>query len=246
MSCDVEDEDAEDIFNCELFVDKSYQMKLISVADVDVQLYALHRAASTDHDLTGQIVWPAARLLSLYLVLNPDTCRSRSVLELGAGAGLAGLVAAKLSADPSRVTLTDNNLLVLELLQRNVDVNFSDETVKPHCCKLCWGDESLDEFSDKYGSYDLILGADVVFWPQAVPLLFQTVHQLLAKQPGARFILSYIDRSSYSTRLMFEHARDSNLCWTKQDLTDDLYQTELREHSLTVDTASILIFTLNT
>jgi len=50
------------------------------------------------------------------------------VLELGAGAGLAGLVAASLSKDPSSCILTDNNERILEILDCNIRSNFTDET----------------------------------------------------------------------------------------------------------------------
>lgn len=48
----------------------------------------------TDHDLTGQIVWPAAKVLSWYIATNNDVFKNKVVLELGAGTGLAGFVAA--------------------------------------------------------------------------------------------------------------------------------------------------------
>jgi len=56
----------------------------------------------------------------------PELCSSaESILELGAGTGLVGLTAAMLTGDGSRVVLTDNNDRVLDLLQRNVDINFA-------------------------------------------------------------------------------------------------------------------------
>jgi len=57
----------------------------------------------------------------------PELCSSASsILELGAGTGLVGLTAAMLACDdPSRVMLTDNNERVLELVQRNIDINFA-------------------------------------------------------------------------------------------------------------------------
>ena len=46
----------------------------------------------TDHDLTGQIVWPASLLLSWFIhsKIGRDSFENETVLELGAGCGLAG------------------------------------------------------------------------------------------------------------------------------------------------------------
>ena len=61
---------------------------------------------------------------------HPQLCSSaESILELGAGTGLVGLTAAMLTLDKSRVILTDNNKRVLDLLQRNIDINFTQK----HC-----------------------------------------------------------------------------------------------------------------
>jgi 16S rRNA G1207 methylase RsmC len=62
------------------------------------------------------------------LTTHRELCsNAASILELGAGAGLPGLVAASLSKDPSRCVLTDNNERVLELLNRNIEANFTDD-----------------------------------------------------------------------------------------------------------------------
>ena len=54
---------------------------------------------------------------------------------------------------------------------------------RPQCAELSWGcSDDLERFVDKHGSFQVIIGADVVFWPQAVPLLFETVHSLLSMQ----------------------------------------------------------------
>jgi len=69
------------------------------------------------------MLWKA---LAEHLVDNGDLRTSEmSILELGAGTGLVGLTAAMLSVDASRVILTDNNDHVLDLLRRNIDVNFA-------------------------------------------------------------------------------------------------------------------------
>uniref|UniRef100_A0A7S4APW1 FAM86 N-terminal domain-containing protein n=1 Tax=Pseudo-nitzschia australis TaxID=44445 RepID=A0A7S4APW1_9STRA len=44
----------------------------------------------------GFVMWPSAVVLSRWLVSNPEEVRGKTVLELGSGCGLTGLVAAKI------------------------------------------------------------------------------------------------------------------------------------------------------
>ena len=60
------------------------------------KVYAL-QSASTDFDLTGQVVWQAADIMSAWFVEDANILNSfdgKRILELGAGPGLCGLVAA--------------------------------------------------------------------------------------------------------------------------------------------------------
>jgi methylase of polypeptide subunit release factors len=73
-----------------------------------------------DFDLTGQVLWPAAEVLCFYfLSLSKGSFfDGKRGLELGAGVGVSGLV---LSQFCQQVVLTDNNDIVLEILQKNVE-----------------------------------------------------------------------------------------------------------------------------
>lgn len=71
---------------------------------------------------SGQYLWPAAAAMGQYLVDNWDTLQSSSILELGAGVGLAGLVASKLKGT-KRVVLTDYDHGSLQLLNDNKELN---------------------------------------------------------------------------------------------------------------------------
>lgn len=53
----------------------------------------------------GMYVWPSAVVLAGFLGQHPDCVHGKVVLELGAGVGLVGLVAARLGA--RKVTITD-------------------------------------------------------------------------------------------------------------------------------------------
>jgi len=90
----------------------------------------------------------------------------KRVLEVGAGLGLPGMCAASLGA---KVTLTDLPE-VLSLLQWNVEAN-------PHVSSNCsvvplsWGSDD----GVRLGKFDVIIGADVVYWEHLFPLLLKTL-----------------------------------------------------------------------
>ncbi|XP_066271725.1 protein N-lysine methyltransferase METTL21A-like [Branchiostoma lanceolatum] len=144
--------------------DKLYSFRTISIGDIAVDLYCLHH------------------ILSRYLLDNPDMIRDVHVLELGCGPGLTGLVTAKLTSHPSSVVLTDNCPLVLEeLVPRSIENNFPNTEDRPKCAYLHWGSD-LPAFQQKYGSFDVILGADVIYWTEYVEPLIQTVSKLLSSK----------------------------------------------------------------
>uniref|UniRef100_A0A6N2N3W8 Methyltransferase-like protein 23 n=1 Tax=Salix viminalis TaxID=40686 RepID=A0A6N2N3W8_SALVM len=137
----------------------------------------------------GLFVWPCSVILAEYVWQQRLQFSGVSVLELGAGTCLPGLVAAKLGLD---VTLTDdsNKLEVLDNMRRVCDLNQLN-------CKvlgLTWGvwDESIFTLKPK-----LILGADVLYDASAFDDLFATVTFLLQNSPGSVFITTYHNRSGH-------------------------------------------------
>eukprot|EP00284_Hemiselmis_tepida_P001540 CAMPEP_0174944678 /NCGR_PEP_ID=MMETSP1355-20121228/79721_1 /TAXON_ID=464990 /ORGANISM="Hemiselmis tepida, Strain CCMP443" /LENGTH=242 /DNA_ID=CAMNT_0016191999 /DNA_START=135 /DNA_END=860 /DNA_ORIENTATION=+ len=69
----------------------------------------------------GSKVWESSICLAAWLSLHPDTVRGRRVLELGAGTGVGGLLAAQLG--PLAVRLSDfpgGGHLLLPNLERNI------------------------------------------------------------------------------------------------------------------------------
>ena len=78
----------------DLFVDTDYQQLTFEHGDFKQMLYAL-KTSATDYDLTGQIIWKAADILSKYILdtLGPALFQHKTILELGSGPGLCGLVA---------------------------------------------------------------------------------------------------------------------------------------------------------
>ncbi|XP_021255383.1 protein N-lysine methyltransferase METTL21A isoform X2 [Numida meleagris] len=102
--------------------------------------------------------------------------RDRSVIELGAGTGLLGIVATLLGA---HVTITDREP-ALEFLESNVWANLPSELHPRAVVKeLTWG-KDLGNFSP--GAFDFILGADIIYLEETFAELLQTLEHLCSEQ----------------------------------------------------------------
>lgn len=102
--------------------------------------------------------------------------RDRSVIELGAGTGLLGIVATLLGA---RVTITDREA-ALEFLESNVWANLPSELHARAVVKeLTWG-KDLGSFPP--GAFDFILGADIIYLEETFAELLRTLEHLCSEQ----------------------------------------------------------------
>ncbi|KAJ8258925.1 hypothetical protein COCON_G00179370 [Conger conger] len=140
-------------------------------------------------------VWDAALCLCRYF--DHLDLKGKRVVELGAGTGIAGILAARLGAE---VTLTDLPHAVPQL-QKNVSANmprsgwpFATPTVLP----LSWGLDQEQFASD----WDLVLGADIVYLSDTYPLLMDTLTYLC--QEGAVVYLSSMMRREHGTPVFYD------------------------------------------
>ncbi|NXH21629.1 MT21A methyltransferase, partial [Bucco capensis] len=149
------------------------------------------------------VVWDAAVVLCAYLDVGGIDLRDRSVIELGAGTGLLGIVATLLGTkEPvlqilylwtsivclrhillyclgAHVTITDR-AGALEFLESNVQANLPSE-LRPRAVvkELTWG-KDLSNFPQ--GAFDFILGADIVYLEETFAELLQTLEHLCSEQ----------------------------------------------------------------
>ncbi|XP_047967563.1 protein-lysine N-methyltransferase EFM3 [Salvia hispanica] len=181
------------------FINDNYQIARFTFGSQILELYCL-QSASTDFDLTGQMVWPGAELLNNYLSKNSDILRGCSVIELGSGVGITGILCSRFCRE---VVMTDHNDEVLKILTRNIELDDSSKnsacSAKLKSAKLEWGNsEQLDDILQRHPEgFDLVVGADICFQQASVPLLFHTVKRLLnvGLKKNCRFILGYVSRA---------------------------------------------------
>jgi methyltransferase-like protein 23 len=153
----------------------------------------------------GVALWPSAIALAHEIAGRGDL-RGRAVLELGAGTGLPGIVAATLGA---RVVQTDRDELALHLCKRNGERN-GVETEYRLADWTAWEDE---------GRYDWIIGSDILYGESLHPHLRRVFETNLA--PGGRVLLSDPLRSM-SLRLLESLERDGwGVSFSKWDVGEE-------------------------
>ncbi|CAK4593075.1 unnamed protein product [Aphanomyces euteiches] len=189
----------DDFFNPALFVNERYTSTEYVFGDIRQDLLS-SKAASTDHDLTGQVV-----------LIDHE----RTVLELGAGAGLAGFVASQFA---TRTAITDGNDVVLRLLDQNAD----EASTPCGVFKLLWGEAaSVEQFQKDFPHpIDIMLGADVVCWPNLVLPLLRTIKHLMhaAANPfSVVFYCGFVCRAQNTQDLFFQRAKEMGFKLWKVD-----------------------------
>jgi len=204
----------------------TFSIPSVTLAGEPVKIY-LNQAANADEDQglsetnTGFVMWPSAVLLAHHLFKNPSLVLGEvgspdgDVMELGAGCGLVGLTAAILlqhADDDDKVIFTDYNPVVLENLQKNIDLN--DFHVDHRVLGLDWFDQAehqeqqyhkqqlsdygsdanlftntwVDVEGNEHAQVRLILGADLIVCTNDADLVASTIHSALI-DGGKAFIL---------------------------------------------------------
>jgi predicted nicotinamide N-methyase len=99
----------------------------------------------------GVALWPAAIALAHDVAARADELRGARVLELGAGTGLPGIVAASLGA---RVVQTDRHEVPMTVCRRNGTLNGAGGIEYRVADWSAWSDGER---------YDFILGSDILY-----------------------------------------------------------------------------------
>jgi len=161
-----------------------------TLSEEDEQRYLSEERSAAPY---GLALWPAAIALAHELAALGEALAGTRILELGAGSGLPGIVAATFGA---RVVQTDRQDVALALARANAERNGAHTIEHRLADWTAWTD------TDRY---DLILGADVIYAPRLQPSLRAIFDANLA--PGGRLLLSDPFRSA-SIRFLEELERE--------------------------------------
>lgn len=164
---------------------------------------------------TGLSLWPASLTLAEYLVKHKDQFDDKSILELGSGIGLTGIVLLKACKTP-KIYLSDCHESVLEKLVENIDANLLghncetiecstlhvrqrlkvDESRELGVLNLTW--ENIEEskgWLEKHCIPDIILASDVVYDDSIFDSLIHCLKNLFELSTSLIFYLAQSIRS---------------------------------------------------
>ena len=116
----------------------------------------------------GLMIWESAIVLSQEMAKRGAALKGQTILELGCGVGLPGMIARRFGG---RVVQTDHDALALALCRHNAALN---------------GVGGIEQFCGDWrdwthtGRYDLVIGADIIYDTADYALLEQVFRSTLA------------------------------------------------------------------
>ncbi|XP_017896318.1 PREDICTED: methyltransferase-like protein 22 isoform X2 [Capra hircus] len=153
-----------------------------------------HTMATPLEDV-GKQVWRGALLLADYILFQRDLFQGRTVLELGAGTGLASIIAATVA---QTVYCTDVGADLLAMCQRNIALNSHLLASGDPEVPFSW---SKEDISHLYGHTTILLAAEVFYDDDLTDAVFKTLSRLAHKLKNAcTAILSVEKRLNFTLR----------------------------------------------
>ncbi|XP_075035955.1 protein-lysine N-methyltransferase EEF2KMT isoform X2 [Mixophyes fleayi] len=183
---------------------------------------------------TGLVTWEAAFFLAEWAIENIDIFKNRTILELGSGIGLTGLVICK-SCFPKKYTFSDYHHKVLQQLKENIHFNGfvldkdhgkldnfvqeyesvkNDSAVPLSVIQLDW--ESITDQKLSHLEADVVIATDVVYDPEIVISFSKVLKKLFQCTKFGKnlevFVASTI-RNSETYRLFQTTLDEAGLSW---------------------------------
>ncbi|XP_051182398.1 calmodulin-lysine N-methyltransferase [Lolium perenne] len=164
----------------------SPELNVMYRKDDSVELNDIEASNRYNIDTTGLVCcWPSEEVLAFYCINHSDMFRSKRVLELGSGYGLAGLVIAA-SANANEVVISDGNPQVVGYIQKNISINAETfDRTKVKSMTLHWDQEQPSEM---FNSFDIIVASDCTFFKQFHRSLARVVRSLLKHSEASQAI----------------------------------------------------------
>ncbi|OQR88826.1 hypothetical protein THRCLA_10075, partial [Thraustotheca clavata] len=154
--------------------------------DEQVVLIRAVKTRMTGQPKTGYLLWGAAVILARWIHLNRQLFHGQTVLEVGSGLGLCGIVAAAYS---DQITLTDYQQDTLDALQYNVNLNTTSSSV--HVEHLDWDNHDLT-----LPKVDIVMASDIICEASTAEGFANVIRHRL-KKDGVAYLVNATSHSRF-------------------------------------------------
>ena len=165
-----------------------------------------------DQDTTGLSIWSASLVMARWMQVVGKTgyWHDRTVLELGSGCGVPGLMVATSSPSsrPRKIYVSDLNPQTVENLQYNVELNEVQSFVE--ASRMDWDDKST--WPEE--RVDFAIGSDLIYIKSLVPLLVSVIFGTV--KPGGKFLYVCPDTGRDGLNAFVEAMKEKCPDWVEQ------------------------------
>ncbi|KAK8673287.1 hypothetical protein V6N13_111633 [Hibiscus sabdariffa] len=171
-------------------------------------------------DNTGLVCqWPSEDVLAYFCLSHADMFRSKRVIELGSGYGLAGLAIAA-ATDALEVVISDGNPQVVDYILHNINTNceaFGETRVKS--MQLHWNQKEVSNLSH---TFDFVVASDCTFFKEFHKDLAR-ITEFLLKKEGPSEAIFFNPRRGNSLDKFLEEIEETGLVFS----ITEIYDTEI-------------------
>ncbi|XP_039012393.1 calmodulin-lysine N-methyltransferase-like, partial [Hibiscus syriacus] len=174
-------------------------------------------------DNTGLVCqWPSEDVLAYFSLSHADMFRSKRVIELGSGYGLAGLAIAA-ATEALEVVISDGNPQVVDYILYNINTNskaFDETRVKS--MQLHWNQKEVSNLSH---TFDVVVASDCTFFKEFHKDLAR-ITELLLKKEGHSEAIFFSPKRGNSLDKFLEEIEGKDLLFS----ITEIYDAEIWKH----------------
>lgn len=188
MSCIESSDDVE--FEFETIEIGSFALEITTISHLPIEMLMYNQSKGVE--ISGQKMWCGSLTVIDYVLRNRDVIKDRTVVELGAGTGVLGMICSKIGC--RKVILTDNDPRSITHMKQDCLHNSVEAEVKV-----------LDWFSPEIESLELekgesltelcIVAGDVLYKRVLLQPFFATSRLLLEKRQQSSMFLCHVPRA---------------------------------------------------
>lgn len=183
-------DDTDDVeFEYETIQIGSFTLEITTISHLPIEMLMLNQSKGVE--ISGQKMWCGSLTVIDYVLRNRDVIKDRTVIELGAGTGVLGMICSKIGC--RKVILTDNDPRSITHMKQDCLHNHVEAEVKV----LDWFSPNIDSLELERGPSTklCIVAGDVLYKRVLLQPFFATARALLQNRCQSSMFLCHVPRA---------------------------------------------------